>query len=81
MAVCHRSRMPDCDLDGFRAGIRRRTSPTQNPTPRLSGADQLRARGAGGWTVTERKKKGRRDEARRRVVEIRHRVADNGGPG
>ena len=56
-------------------------SPTQHPTPRLSGADQLRARGAGGWSVTERKKKAGRDNAGRRVVEVWHRVADNGELG
>ena len=38
MAVCHRSLMPFFfDLNGFRAGMRRRMSPTQHPTPRLSG--------------------------------------------
>jgi hypothetical protein len=81
MAVCHRSRMPYCDLNGFRAGIRRRVSPASASTPRLRGADQLRARGAGGWPVAEREKKGRRYNPRRRVVEVRHRVAGNGQLG
>jgi hypothetical protein len=77
MAARHRSRMPHCDLNGFRAGVRRRLSPASASTPRLSGAVQLRARGTGGWPVTERKKKGHRDKARRRVVEARDCVIDD----
>jgi hypothetical protein len=77
MAARRRSRMPSIVIGAdFRAGMRRRLSPAQHRTPRLRGADQLRARGTGGWPVTERKEKSRRDQARRRVVEARDRIVD-----
>ena len=76
MAARHRSRMPCCDLNGFRAGMRRRLSPASAFLAAVSGADQSSARGTG-WPVTERKEKGGRDQARRRVVEARDRVGDD----
>jgi hypothetical protein len=77
MAARHRSRMPCCDLNGFRAGMRGRLSPASGSLAAVSGVDQSSARGAGGWPVTERKEKGGRNQARRRIVEARDRVGDD----
>jgi hypothetical protein len=77
MAARHRSGMPCCDLNGFRAGMRRRLSPAPASLAAVSGADQLSARGTGGWPVTEGKEKGGRNQGWRRVVEARDRVGDD----
>jgi hypothetical protein len=77
MAAHHRSGMPCCDLSGFRAGMSRRLSPASASLAAVSGADQLSARGTGGWPVTERKEKGGCDQARRGVVEARDCVVDD----